>query len=278
MSIQTIGQAVSAQTQEQPKVDPAVENARAPEANPPKDERTESLLRKEKQIRKMQQQLAQERQAWEAKQNQYVTDYVPKSRLMDDPLAVLQEAGIDQAKLTEMMMSTTRDDPTIRALKAELRALKDSQIAAQKAAEEQSSQQYQQAIKQIGSEVKMLVDHDETFEMIKNSESYDAVVELIEQTFNKDGYLMDVKEAAQQVETYLLDEAYKVAQFKKVQARLAPKPAEENAEPGKPNPGAPSGMKTITHQSTQSPASPKKLTEKERIERAKAAFFGKLNQ
>lgn len=252
----------------------AVAAAKAPEAAPPKDPRLEAFERKEKQIRRMQMQLQQERKNLEAKANQYNTDYVPKSKLTEDPLSVLTENGITYEKLTELMLNSNSNDPAMKALRADINALKAAQVSAQNAQAEATTAQYQQALKQIGTEVKLLCDSGEEFEMVKNSNAYDAVVELIEQTFNKDGYLMDVKEAANQVETYLLEEAYKMSQFKKVQARLAPKaPAEDTAQKAPQTPG----MKTITHQATQAPAA-RRSTEKERIERAKAAFYGKLNQ
>lgn len=257
--------------------------AATPTAPEPKTEQTavdpklEAFAKRERQLRKMQQQLQQEKAQWEAKLRQYETDYVPKSRLSEDPIGTLTDLGLDYNKLTEILLNNpTSQDPAIRALRAELKALKDAQSQAKQAAEEATQQQYQQALKAIGNEVKMLVDSDTEYEMIKASGAQDAVVELIEQTFNEQGYLMDVAEAAKQVENYLVEEAHRMAQLKKVQSRLTPKTEAATPTPPKQQTQQQQGMKTLTNAVNQQSA-PKRLTDKERIERAKLAFMGKLN-
>lgn len=232
------------------------------------------FAKKEKQYRRMQQQLAQEKQALEAKMRQYETDYMPKSRFNEDPLGALNELGFDSNKLTELLMNApSYNDPAVKALRAELQSLKDMQSKAQKAAEEQASKQYEQAKKQISNEVKMLVDSNEEFETIKSANMHDAVVELIEQTFQSEGYLMDVSEAAREVENHLVEEAYKMAQLKKVQSRLAPK-APEQIPAAASRPGQPA-IKTLNNNLPSQPA--KRSSEKERRERALAAFKGQLS-
>lgn len=238
----------------------------------------EAFARKERQIRKMQQELQTERQSWKTKLAEYETGYVPKSRLKEDPWSVLSEAGVDYNTLTEQILNQPNmNDPATKAMLAKIKALEDKQNAAEKASADANTQQYQQALKQIGLEAKMLVDSDPEYETIKAMGMYDAVTELIEKDFNDTGILKDVSEAAKEVEAYLVEEGYKMAQLSKIQSRLKPK-TEEQKSPV-----------TSKVQSKQVQITPRTLTndmqtsptgrsgEKERIARAMAAFHGKQN-
>jgi aspartokinase len=120
--------------------------------------------------------------------------------------------------------------------------------------------------------VKHLVDKDPEFESIKESQAYDAVVELIEQTFNTEGRLMSVAEAAKEVENHLVEQAFKMSQWKKVQARMQPK-VEAPQEVQKPQTMEPKpAIRTLSNDLTQQSSG--RMTEKQRIARAMAAFNG----
>lgn len=270
----------------QPDIKQAEDTATAPAA-PAVDPKMDAFARKERQIRKMQQELAQERTAMTAKQKEYETNYVPRSRLSEDPLSVLQENGVSYDKLTELLLAQpNQNDPTIRALRAEIKALADKQTQSEKATQDAQSQQYEQAKKQIGMEAKMLVDSDPEYETIKATGMHDAVVELIVETFNREGHLMDIAEAAKEIENHLVEEYSKGAQYSKVQARLKPKTEQPESAPGtktvtfkqsqpKVVPREPE-LKTLTNRVTQETS--KGSSAKEKRERAIAAFYGKLNQ
>lgn len=254
-------------------------------AAPTADPKMEAFARKERQIRKMQQELAQERQAMTAKQKEYETNYIPKNRLAEDPLSVLQDAGVSYDKLTELLLNQpNQNDPTIRALRAEIKALADKQEQSQKAVQDAAAQQYEQAKKQISNEARVLIDSDPEYETIKAEGLYDAVTELIIETFNKDGVLMDVAEAAKEVENHLVEQAMKMAQYSKVKARLTPKTEQPESSDNmkKATSKQPQIMpreqelKTLTNKVTQETS--KSGSAKEKRERAIAAFYGKLNQ
>lgn len=251
-----------------------------PEAAPkaePADPRFEALARKERQLQRMRKDLEAERSALQTKQKDYETGYIPKQRLTEDPFGTLNELGLTYDKLTEMLLETPNmNDPAIRALQNKIRALEEKQNQAVKMQEEAATRQYQDAIKQITSEVKQLVDTSADFEMVKTTGLHEAVVELIEQTYNKDGYLMDIQEAAKQVEEHLLEEAEKLANTGKVKSRLQSK-AQPASEPNQPEQQQ-SGIKTLTNAVGAKPAPKNRLSEKERIARAMAAFSGKLNE
>lgn len=247
---------------------PDAQSTKQPETDP----RMEQFARKERQLRKLQQEIAKEREAMKSKQSEYETNYIPKNRLSEDPLSVLNEAGVSYDKLTELILSQPNtNDPTIRALRSEIKAIKDAQEASRRAGEEAQSAQYEQAIKQIKNEVKLMVDGSQDYETIKEMGMQDAVTELIQQTFNEEGYLMDISEAAKQVEEHLIEESVKMAQLKKVQSRLAPKAPEVSEKVKAQDAQHP---KTLTHNMTQESSS--KLSAKAKRERAIAAFYGKI--
>lgn len=260
-------------------VQQAKDGTQAPETQVPNqaDPRLEQLTRKEKQLHALRKQIDDERKALQSREEDYKTNYIPKNRLTEDPLSVLNEAGVSYDKLTEMLLSQPNaDDPAIKTLLNKIKAIEDRQEQATKQAAEQTQKQYEQALNQIRNEVKLTVDSAPEFETIKEMGMQDAVVELIEQTFTNEGYLMDIEKAAQEVENHLLEEAYKMAQLKKVQSRLQPKQEQNSPAPASKQNQAPGPIKTLTN--SMQTQTTKGMTAKERRERAIAAFHGKLNQ
>lgn len=258
----------------QKQTDTVVETPPAAPTPQTVDPKLELFARKEKALRAQQRQLQAEKQAWEAERTKYQTEYMPKSRLIEDPLAVLTEAGVGIDKLSEILLNTpaSANDPTIKALKAEIAAIKQQQTSAQEEAKASAEQQYHNAIKQITTEVKLMVDSNPELETIKNMGMQAAVVELMEQTFNKEGYLMDIADAAKQVEEFLLEDALRIAKLSKVQAKLAP--TAQESQPTKQAVTQQQQIKTLTNSVSQQV--PKRTSEKERRERAIAAFYNQL--
>lgn len=241
-----------------------------PAANPQMD----AFARKERQIRKMQVDLQKQKQELEARAKSYETDYIPRSKLKEDPWSVLQAEGMDYDQLTQQLLAQPQD-PATKAMLAKIKQLEQKQVDAERAQAENTQAQYAQALKQISNDVKLLVDSDPEYEMIKESGQMgiDAVTELIEETFNKDGYLMDHAEAAKKVEAYLVDEGFKMAQRKKVQARLQPAPKPEVPTEKPRTVTSTPKITTLTHNmQTSSTAG---TDAKSRRERAIAAFLGK---
>jgi hypothetical protein len=230
----------------------------------------EAFARKERQIRKMQQELQLQKQALEAKQKSYETDYVPKSKLKDEFWSVAEELGLDYDTLTQQML-TQPNDPATKALMGKIKALEQKQSQSEQMEVERQKQAYEAAKTQISNQVKMLVDSDPEFEMLKNSDMADEVVSRIEDKFNEDGVLMDVKEACTIVENELIEDMIRLSQLAKVQARLKPK-TEIPPEQSKQQPAQ--GVKTLSQSMEQKPTS--KLSQKDRIARAMAAFNGNL--
>lgn len=206
----------------------------------------EVFAKRERQLRKMQQDLQEQKQALEAKQKQYETDYVPKSKLKEDPWSILQETGLDYDQLTESLLAQPTD-PASRALMSKLKALEAKMYESERNAQQSQAQQAEQVKTQLLNEIKITTQGNEHFELIEQTGSHDAVVELIESRYNTTGELLTVQEAAEQIENYLLDEAYKIAQSKKVQAKFKPaEPATSNETSNAAPANMPNKKKGIT--------------------------------
>ena len=248
----------------------AIDDAPQPEAkNGTADPRLEQFAAKERQLRKMQQELATEKQRLTGEAERYKTGYVAKDRLTSDPLSALEEAGITSDKLSELLMNAPNtNDPTVRMLRAEMKRLQDKQDFFDKKQQEETQQRYDNATKQIGREASMLVDSDPNFETIKATGKADEVTKLILEEFNTTGVLLDVKEAAQRVEDRLVDEGMKYASVSKIKSRLAPQaePAEQKQAVTQSQPQ----VRTITQNMT--PTTSTGNSEKDRVARAIAAF------
>jgi hypothetical protein len=275
------GQPVS---NEAPAESPTAE-APAPSSAPedPLSSHYANLARKEKALRAKESQIKAREAAIRAKEEAAKpqtpaapafdeSKYIPKDLLKSNALQALADAGVSYEEITELMLNqpAQQDAQRIayeRRLEAKLQELESKQAAVQKSIEQQQTTAYQQALRQIKSEVSQLVDTDPGFETIKATGSVSDVVDLIEKTFNKDNVLLSVEEAAQAVEDYLVEEATKLAKIEKIQKRLKPN-ASSQASVEKPQPDdKKQQLKTLTNAVGVS----RQLTAKER---AVLAFKG----
>lgn len=264
-----------AATKEEPKVAATAEET-------PLSSQYAVLARKEKQIRQREQALKAREDALKAPEAPKAAQapafdpakYVDKDRLTKDPFAVLNELGLTYDELTQLALNGPRQEDMafqseIKALKSELAELKGSQEKTNKNFQDQQETQLKQAVAQIRVEAKAVVNNNPNFETIKETDSVEDVVDLIKRTFDEDGILMTVEEAAQQVEDYLVEEAMKIAKIKKIQQRLQPK-AEASAEQK-----ATSQQKQPITTLTNAVTSSRQLSARER---ALLAFEGKLGK
>lgn len=244
-----------------------------------------ALVRKEKALRAkaMQQEqawktreaeLAKKQAEYEAKIKEYESGYISKQKLRENTLEALAEAETSYEKLTQDLISnSTPIDPRvtsyIQKLEAKLAKLEESTQQTQKAYTEQQEQSYKAAVRQIKLDATELVKaNPDDYEGILKTNSISDVVELIEKTFQEDGRVMSVEEAAQEVENYLIDEADRLSQLKKVQARRQ-QVQQSLVKQSQPQVKQSQPMKTLTNAA----GSTRKLTAKER---AILAFKGEL--
>lgn len=240
------------------------------------DPRDAIFARKEAQLVKQQQAIKAERDALKAKIAEYETGYVQKSRLKDATWDVLNENGVDYNKLTEELLNQPNmNDPATRAMMNKLKALEDKQLASERQQTEAQQAQRTQAENAIRIEATQLIDSDPRFETIKAESMTDAVMDLIISTFDESGVLMDIEDAAEQVETYLVDTYERGAKYSKVQSRLQPKAPEVPVAPKSPTQSQPAKITTLNNNIT-SQSSAQARSDAERRARAMAAFRGEL--
>lgn len=226
------------------------------------------LAKKEKAMRAMAQQIKAQQDALKAKESEYTTGYIQKDRLTKDTLGVLAELGITQDQLAQAILNAPQNQNSeIQKLMAKIEELEGKTTKVQQAFEEEKSNAYQQAVKQIDNDVKLLVDSDPYYETIKAYGHQSAVTKYIEQTFKDEGVILNVEEAAKFVEDQLLEEVMKGAQLNKVKSKLQGTPeAKAEQQPT-------TKQQQITTLTNAQNASSKPLTPKER---AILAFQGKL--
>ena len=185
---------------------------------------------------------------------------------------VLSELGLTYDDITNQAIA--QQSPEWQAfaqmkqeMQEELQKVREEQANTRKSYEQQQAQAYQQALGQIRNEARDLVKSDPSYEAIRATGSVNDIVQLIERTFNEEGTLMTVEQAAQAVEDYLTEEATKLSKIEKIQKRL-------NAQTQSPNNSkqqqvATQQMKTLTN----SMGANKPLSARER---ALLAFKGEL--
>lgn len=214
-----------------------------------------ALLKKERQLRKIQQEFKAEQEAWKTEQ----ASFVNKDLLKSDPLKALAEAGISYEKLTELQLGQIAPDPNqellnkIASLEAKLAGV-DEQFT------KRDTASYNAAVNQIRNDAKLLIDSDAAYETIKATGETEAVVDLIRKVFDAEGTILSVEESAKMVEEKLLErkleEVEKLLTLSKIKTRLAkPSETEEVKTPQQ-------GQKQITLSNNAAVARP--LTARER--------------
>ncbi len=236
-----------------------------------------ALARQQKAFREQQKAFQAQKQLFEterqARQEEIEQAKSWKTKLTQDPLSAITEAGITYEQLTNAILNQpSSQDLQYQKLFQEVQSLRQSQEQSSTRFEDLQKQQYEDAKKQIRNDVSMLVDGNEVFETIKAMNAQEAVVELIEETYKEENRLMTIDEAAQAVEDYLVEEAMKLASLKKIQAKFSPPPSPEVQQT---QPTQKTQMQTLSNRMVQSTT--KSLNAKEKRERAILAFQGKLS-
>ncbi len=189
--------------------------------------------------------------------------YVAIEDIQKAPFDALNKAGLTYEQLVEQQLNQPSPEQrqlnqTIQALEAKIKSLEEGQETSKKAFEQQSQDSYQQALTQIRTEAKNLVNSDpDTYETIKATGSIKDVVDLIEDTWKNGlgddypkGTLLTVEDAARMVEEHLAEEAYKLSQLKKIQKRFTTQKPVAPANATAQTAGVtkqPQGSKTLTN-------------------------------
>jgi hypothetical protein len=251
----------------------------APEAAQQKqdtpDPRLAQLARAQKMLREQQRQLEEQKKALEAEKPTLLAE-VEKAKklrqlLKENPYQALLEEGItaDQAASLLMNQPDPADQKT-QLLHQEIQALRDELKSLKSGQEQSANDEVEAARKQILHDVKGVVGGNADFEAINlyGETAEQAVVALIEKTFEEDGVIIDTNDAAKQIEEYLVAEAKKAAGLKKLQPPSAPKESEKQEARQK------QGSQTLTNSMVQSATS--KLTPAQKRARAIAIAEGRV--
>lgn len=189
------------------------------------------------------------------------SSYIPKDRIKQETLNVLAEAGVSYDDLTQQIINRQPVDPQIQAtineLKNEIKSLKQANEDGQKYRTEEVQTQRQAAIKQIKQDAFHLVKNDPiAYEAISKTGSVNDIVDLITKTYDKEGIVLSVEEAAQEVENHIIEESVKLHNIQKIQQRLQANRAKpvtnqvqkpQNTQSKQPQP-----MKTLTNAASSS--------------------------
>lgn len=251
------------------------------------------LARHEKQLRAKAQQAQQQLQerenaiaareaAIEAQSQKYQTGYVSQERIKQDLLSVAAEAGLSYDEVAQQLLNQPSRDPRTEAmiakLEAKIQSLEAANEGAKKSQSESQAQAYQAAVKQIQMDVNQLVKSDPNFETIAKTGSSKEVTKLIERTFQEEGILLSVEEAAQEVEDFLVEKYTKISNIDKIKQRMSQANAKQTTQassqtqagsPKAQQTQQPPQMKTLTNAAS----STRQLSARER---ALLAFKGEL--
>lgn len=259
--------------QEQPK--PSISQAQRQD-----QERFQALARREQALRqqarafqKSQEEFKQAQAQLKAEQDSIAQAKTWKERITspDRVMDVLTEAGYTTDQITGMLANQPGpQEQYIKQMQDKIAKLEEAQQASLKKYEDDQAANYQSAVKQLQANVNSVVEKNPEFETVKAYGAQKNVTKYIEEVYKEEGVLLDVEEAAKDVEELLLEQAIGVAKLKKVQSKLnPPKPqapsqsATQAAPPKAPTP-------TLTNKIS---ASGKPMSAKER---AIAAFKGEL--
>lgn len=182
------------------------------------------LARQQQALRKAQLELKAGQDAWKQEQAKYLS----KEALTSDPLKALAEAGISQDRLVELQLNQSQPPSDTEQLKQKIAELEQKLNGVDETFKSRDKQAYDQAVAAIERDAKLLVNSDPAYETIKalGPEGTKEVVELIKKQFALDGTILDVEDAAKQIEELALEREYdrvnKLMQLQKIKQKMAP--------------------------------------------------------
>jgi len=209
--------------------------------------------------------LRQKEEALRQKELEYASKYIPKDRIRSDLPSLLAELGLSSEDISNAVYNAPKPEEValnnrLSSFEAKIKELTDKLESQSKSYEEREKASYDQAVATMHSDIKRLVASDPTFELIKETGSTQLVVDKITEKFDTEGELLDIHDAAMEVENELFERYLKASKLKKIQEKLgikaeAPKSVTAPAPVQQSQP-----MKTLTNAVQPT----KKLTARER--------------
>ena len=109
-----------------------------------------------------------------------------KARLKREALRVLQEEGVTYDQLTEQVLSSSQDNPSVSRLEAEIKAIKDSLENQSKSQIDREKQVRDRALAVMQRDADKLVSEGDTYEMVREAGYAKKAIELIDKTACQD--------------------------------------------------------------------------------------------
>ena len=216
------------------EVEQSLEAAQEPEKNDDFSRKFAALSRREKEIRakeaEYEQRIAELEQRFVAQEPQKEPEIPFDVRLRQNPLKALESVGLSYDKLTELALNDGKLTPEMQMklmreeletdYKSKFEDLENRLVEKEKGLEEQ---RYEDIKLGFQNEIESFVNSNgQEYELIKANDANDVVYEVIEEHYNETGKILDIKEAAEAVESYLEEEATKLLQLSKVRSKFNP--------------------------------------------------------
>lgn len=190
-----------------------------------------------------------------------------------NPLEALKRKGITYQDLTNMVLNGEKVTPEIqvKSIEEQMKTWMKQQEEAAKLKEQQETErltkEHELTIQNFKEEVKEFVStRSDEYEFINLYDQQELIYATIEEHFNNTQKVMSIKESADLVEKYLLDQANKALKTKKLASMLKPQAEEKKDAPREPS-------KTLNNTMTSSvPSMLPAKTENDRLKRALAAL------
>lgn len=226
-----------------------------------------ALSRKEKAIRERESQIEARLKEFEEKEQRLQQLESLEEQILRNPIKWLDEKGVDFEALTQMQLNDLNPTPEMlyerlekkfeSQLEEKTKALREQYL---KEKEEEAERKYEQTINSFMEEI---ADHvnsaEDEYELIKANDSVQAVYDVIEQYHAKTGKILEVKEAADYVESHLYEEAQKLLKLKKLQAMRDKQEAETTKKVDGIEQNKKTGVTLSNSQTTQVPSETSRL-------------------
>lgn len=224
-----------------------------------------ALSRKEKQLREREKTLEASQKSIEEQIKKLEEQYKQKeqelsSKLLDpslfkkDAKEALNKAGLTFEELAQLMINDGKPTAEMLLTDAEKRLQAKIEDMEKKLMEKEAKEQeakYEEVLNNFVSEITTFVNDNNDYELIRANDATDLVYEVIEEHHSTTGEILQIKQAADAVEQYLLEEAKKQLNLGKIKGLLSPKEQQEAKE--KPT----EGKASVTLSNTQAAQVPK---------------------
>jgi len=236
------------------------------------------LAKREKALQKQREEIQKSKLDLDSKYEEINKFKSLKEQAKTNPLKFLEEAGLSYEELTNFILNGNKPTAEMEtsSIKSEMQKLRDEiaqrEQEREKSAKAMDEQRAQEAISNFKENITgFLTGKPDDFELCNNyPESVDLIYDVIEAHFAQTEKVMSMEEAAKLVEDHFESEAMKVTSFKKIQSKLAPKPAptEEDGFQKAKQQASP----TLNNSMSQTVSGLSNSTENDRIKRALAAL------